>query len=400
MVEYLINVAMSQFTVTRNRRTGHPDNVYLYWNVQRRKFGFGIDNKPHPAIETTSARLHIPGIPLRAGDSIAPDLRTIRENFFDNPDNPFKDPLVVRMTAKSDEAITIAYVAHSLINERADPAARSRAFNNTMNEVDKWIGAGTFVANAFSLGWGAAIGGFLKAGLGLAKGINNFFDPPDAPQVDCSGLLAADSLVMKVEDLVAKLGSDPEATETISKESYQETPQPCSAHGALSTATFTFTIRPMPEFGPEDHDSANWKVSPVTGLPLSAWQGTWGETPSVTANRIECAIHYHPPTPPFVFPHLTVQVREKRGTSHYSVNLTQQVFGDSPAFVDTVAVGPTQALRRTADAIRLHDGATLYLYQARDRFNQFREYRIRYRRRNDAGALEVDRMLVRAYRVT
>jgi hypothetical protein len=401
MVEYFVDVAMPLFTVTRNRRTEHPDDVYLYWNVQLRKTGYGIDGKVHPAIDVSTARLHIPGIPLLAVDSMAPDLRNIRESFFDNPNNPFKEPLKVRVKARSDQAIIIHYVAQSIINERADPAARSRAFNNTINDVDAAVNVA--IAGVSMAGGGAyagPIGAVIKMGLGVAKGINNYLDPPDAPQVDCSGPLATGSVVMEVEKLVAILGTNPEVTHTMDEESYQETPQACSAHGALSRAHFSFTIKPAPEFLPEDHDSANWKVSPVTGLPLSAWQGTWGETPSITSNKIHCSIDFHPAMPPIVFPSLSVEVREKLGPRNYSVNFTQRVFRDDPAFIDTVPAGDGRMLRRRADSIRLHDGVTLYLYSARDQHNQWREHRIRYRRRNDAGVLEADKMLVRAYGVT
>lgn len=400
MVEYLVDVAMPLFTVTRNRRTGHPDDVYMYWNVQLRQEGYGIDGKVHPAIDVSTARLHIPGIPLLAPNSMAPDLSNIRESFFDNPTNPYKEPLKVRVKVRPDQVIIIHYVAISIINERADPAARSRAFNSTINQIDELVNYGMIAASAAGGAWGAAVGGAIKTGLELAKTINNFLDPPDAPQVDCSGPLAAESELKYVSKLVEKLGANPEATDTIDKESYQPTDQACSAHGALSRAHLSFTIKPMPEFIDEDHDSANWKVSPVTGLPLDAWKGTWGETASVTANKIECSIDFHPATPPFVFPSLSVQVREKLGSRNYSVNVTRRVFRDEAAFIDTVPMGSGRVLRRRADAIRLDDGVTLYLYSARDRNNQWREYRIRYRRRNDAGVLEADKMLVRAYRVT
>jgi hypothetical protein len=401
MAEYIIDVAMSAFDITTNRRTGHADDVYLYWKVQLRQTGYGIDGKVHPATDVDTARLHIPGIPLLAPAGMVPDLSTINESFFENPTNPFKDPLKVRLIAKSNQAILIYYVAESIINERADPAARSRAFNNTVNDIDKAITVGMAVGSVTPAApWVAAVGGAIKEGLALAKDINNYLDPPDAPQVDCSGPLAAEYEAMSVSTLVDLLGEGTEITHEIPKRSYQQAPEACSAHGSLCTATLKFTIKPAPEFGPEDHDSANWKVSPITGVDLSQWAGTWGETADAFTNTIECAIQYFPRSSQIILPRLFVEVREKSGPRSYSVNLSQNVFSDPPSFVDTVPMGDGRMLRRNADSIQLHDRITLYLYSARDRNNQFREYRIRYRRRNDAGTLEVDRMLVRAFRVT
>src|SRR5262249_38150727 len=101
------------------------------------------------------------------------------------------------------------YFVQSITNYKVDPSVRSRAFDSTANDVENYINWGEMAGDLTPAApYTEAIAEGAKIALEFAKGINDFLDPPDQPEVDCSGLLASEFISVNVGDKHAAKRAD------------------------------------------------------------------------------------------------------------------------------------------------------------------------------------------------
>ena len=386
---------MTSFTITRNRGPS-GDDPYFWWNVALRN----PEGTDPPLVNEQSARLHIPsGLQLAPAGFDPGTLKNVTPLFWADQNNPFKAPLTANFTALETQFLTVTYFVQSITNYKVDPSVRSRAFDSTANDVENYINWGEMAGDLTPAApYTEAIAEGAKIALELGKGINDFLDRPDQPEVDCSGLLASEFISVNVGDLVNMLPKgqmNPTATLPVRRESYQETPAACSRHGCLSEAHVTFTIRPLLDDLIQEDLPSDWKVNPITKQPLTAWVGRFGETPDARSNAVDCQITLETPDAIFPMPRLRVKIYE-RYIKIYFVDLNRRVFNIVPRRVGVaVDMGNGTYFVPHADSAQVDSSVALFLYAARDKFNNIKEYRLKYERRDPlSGALQSEYMLV------
>lgn len=407
MTEYSAEVGMDKFELTKAR--GHqPDDLWFYWKVQVLEGKFQNDGKFPPPVDTQTARLHWP-YPVSSGHIVDTSLSKVQPSFFTNPNNPAASRLQSKVTFKAGQVVVAYYFVENLSSEEHDPNSRPRKFNNTVKDVETGITILEVVGSATPAGpFIAAAAEIIKLGLEGAKFISDTVDGEGQPIVSCDGFVSKGVWAIKADDLIAAYAAG-KRNDTVTIVDGEPAPDACGG-GSTGTATIKYKIEQVPEFIEELHEnSATWHESPAFGLPLTVWNGTWGETRNTRQNKIQCEIKvrklYAPnghATPPF----LALQVREIAGaTPHYIVNTSTTVhFTDSEA---TGSLGPVgaggQAYSPHSDTIRVDAGnklIKLQLYSARDSAQRLMEYRIKYTR-TDATSAQVleSKMLVPAQRI-
>ena len=415
MSRYLIEVAMTNFKITTNRNP-NGDDAYFYWNAQLLD-PIQSDGHALPPSDTQAAKFHprlgtlngmVAGQPTASIDPHSgwPDA------FVADPTIENNDMLYSRFHANANQSVGVQYIIQSIGGQWLDPAARSRAFNHTVNDVEKGVMVAVAVGNFTPAApFIDAAGAVVVAALEIAKGINNALDPPDASSVNCSGPLAAEYVGMRVQDLVNMLGANPSYTHKIEKPHViLDTPHACAPHGAHSKATIEFKITPEPSMTFDDQridmDETHWKVAPVRDLPAATWKGDWGETPDKRANKIECTIDvkrvniFGPPVRRIDIRIVEID-RTQFGRSRVRADVTTHVYHTTQRLAGPpVEMADGRALLPMADAIEVNSFITLMLFEAKDRHNEHREYRIKYQRRDTSShTIATEAMLVPAFKI-